>query len=759
MKNFLKKFGVVLAGFLAFASIASATILTVPQGGTGVGTITGIVKGNGTSAFSPITIGSGLNLTGSTLSATGITPSLTATQIPYGSPSNLMTSNGNSTTDGSTNLNFTRSIGSGQVGGFYLGNNILGLGVPGFTLQGYDGSTSHDGIFEGVGINGPSIHGVVVGSYDPTFTSPIAFSSTDIVGGSGQYFLGLTDGNSLGDFLGFQGDLTNGWAFQGVDNSGSTSVLKVQNKSNDNLFQVFDDGTVKINDAYSLPTANAASAGETIINDGSGGSAWGSPIDGITLTGAGTSGSPYVVANPLAAGGAALIGETSGVISNPPGIGSDEETFLGAGAGAGASIDANVFLGYSAGQSASAASDSVFIGRQAGQSATGGSNSIFIGDQAGASDTATGNDILIGSGTSDGGFADSIALGVNATNTAANQFMIGSAGGAGITQITASAYPSTRDDTGSFTPANFIYTDSDGNFLSSPVSALGGQPLGQIAFGTGTGLTSGSYLKLFDSGGGSKAFAFDGPVNGNDFEMNDTSGADQLNTSSFFAVGASSGGQIFQVIRNSGNPIVQLGDLSNVGNSTVLVLDDSSQTLDFNKPNFSINGLNYVWPSSNGIGGRALINDGSGGLTWAATPFSSIGSLPSTIAGYGILDGVSIPADNDLTGQTTAVSSIAAIASTPSDETYQVSGYVTITAVTLDVIQLQVTYVDETSTTRTQVFFPQGVTSANLATTGAFTFPTMNIRAKMGTTVTVKTVLTTGTGSISYDVGATITQL
>lgn len=58
-------------------SIALAAF-TVPQGGTGVGTITGIIQGNGTSPFSAITVGSGLNFSGGTLSATGSGGSVTS---------------------------------------------------------------------------------------------------------------------------------------------------------------------------------------------------------------------------------------------------------------------------------------------------------------------------------------------------------------------------------------------------------------------------------------------------------------------------------------------------------------------------------------------------------------------------------------------------------------------------------------------------------------------------------------------------------
>jgi hypothetical protein len=118
-----------------------------------------------------------------------------------------------------------------------------------------------------------------------------------------------------------------------------------------------------------------------------------------------------------------------------------------------------------------------------------------------------------------------------------------------------------------------------------------------------------------------------------------------------------------------------------------------------------------------------------------------------------------IVASADLTAQTTAstITSYAAPGS-GSFNTYRVGGYLTVTAVSLDVIQLQVSYTDETSTSRTQSFFVQGATTG-ISATGANGYSPMDIRVKQGTTITVSTVLTTGTGSITYDAGSSITQL
>jgi hypothetical protein len=118
-----------------------------------------------------------------------------------------------------------------------------------------------------------------------------------------------------------------------------------------------------------------------------------------------------------------------------------------------------------------------------------------------------------------------------------------------------------------------------------------------------------------------------------------------------------------------------------------------------------------------------------------------------------------VVAAGDLTGQTGAVAGVTSFTSPASNGTYRVGGYVTITAIAVDALNLQVSYTDETSVVRTQTFFMQGLTSANLATVGAFTFPTMDIRVKASTTITILTTLAIGGGTLTYDVGGTIEQL
>lgn len=115
---------------------------------------------------------------------------------------------------------------------------------------------------------------------------------------------------------------------------------------------------------------------------------------------------------------------------------------------------------------------------------------------------------------------------------------------------------------------------------------------------------------------------------------------------------------------------------------------------------------------------------------------------------------------NDLLAQTAAVANV----TTPytvgaSTGTFRIGGYVNITAVTLDVIQFQCAFTDENNASQTLVFYPMGATAAGLSTTGFNALSDATIRCKNGTTITIKTVLTTGTGSIAYDVGCQVQQL
>lgn len=139
-----------------------------------------------------------------------------------------------------------------------------------------------------------------------------------------------------------------------------------------------------------------------------------------------------------------------------------------------------------------------------------------------------------------------------------------------------------------------------------------------------------------------------------------------------------------------------------------------------------------------------LLTDGQKVTTYVAIATAGLGVSP-------------IYAVNDVTGKNAAFT---LITFTPAaNGTFRVGGYVTITAVATDVLQLQVAYTDETNTARTIALFPIGVTSASLSTTGVYLFPDVMIRAKAAVAITLAVALTIGAGSVTYDAGGMISQI
>jgi hypothetical protein len=172
--------------------------------------------------------------------------------------------------------------------------------------------------------------------------------------------------------------------------------------------------------------------------------------------------------------------------------------------------------------------------------------------------------------------------------------------------------------------------------------------------------------------------------------------------------------------------------------------------------NLSVAGSAYIGGNLTATGTvsiQAGLKDSSGSLGSSGQLLNSTGSATQWINNPSAITGTSA----NLTGLTTA--STITTYTPASDATLIVGGYITVTSVATDIAQYQVTYTDETSTSRTQTFFVQGATSANIASGGAFDFPPMTIRAKSGSTVTLQVILTVGTGSITYDAGGWVQKL
>lgn len=126
-------------------------------------------------------------------------------------------------------------------------------------------------------------------------------------------------------------------------------------------------------------------------------------------------------------------------------------------------------------------------------------------------------------------------------------------------------------------------------------------------------------------------------------------------------------------------------------------------------------------------------------------------ALPATFA--------KIVATGNLLAQSATVASVATY-TTPNDSTvhsFRVGGYTSITAISAGTLTITATFTDQNGTSRSVTYFPMGLTSAGLTSTGFTAFEPINIRCNPNTAITF--VATFAGVSITYDVGATIESL
>ncbi len=151
---------------------------------------------------------------------------------------------------------------------------------------------------------------------------------------------------------------------------------------------------------------------------------------------------------------------------------------------------------------------------------------------------------------------------------------------------------------------------------------------------------------------------------------------------------------------------------------------------------------------------KILISDGTNSFN--LLPPSMTGSrtitFPDNTGTVALLSDIKplLQSSADLTAQS-AAGNITTFTVGASTATFDISSYINVTAVSVDVIQVQITYTDENSTSQT-------ASLSNISAIGNSTYSPVTIRAKNGTVITVKTNLTTGAGSITFDAGARITQ-
>ena len=112
---------------------------------------------------------------------------------------------------------------------------------------------------------------------------------------------------------------------------------------------------------------------------------------------------------------------------------------------------------------------------------------------------------------------------------------------------------------------------------------------------------------------------------------------------------------------------------------------------------------------------------------------------------------------NDITAQT-AAATITSVVSASTATTYLIGGYVNVTSVTSDTLNLVVTYTDENSNAVTQSFYLMPSLSAGMGAVGNYSFAPFCIHTKAATAITLKTMLPASQGSITYDAGGFISQ-
>lgn len=381
-------------------------------------------------------------------------------------------------------------------------------------------------------------------------------------------------------------------------------------------------------------------------------------------------------------------------------------------------------------------------GTGAGASLTTGTNNILLGQNAGNLLTNTSGNIFLGQAGVDAMGTDNVGLGQStlSISTGANNFAVNFGAGNGLT-------------TGN---EDFLAGYQAGTSIGSGSNDV---CIGHEACMNGTG---GNGIIAISDRAGQNATGDNDQFLGSIAGRNVTTGQYDI------LQGYNSGQTLI-----TGNNDVLLGisadvAASNTSGAVALGFGAIAATNEFaiadTITNWKFQGDSYTLPTAFPVSnGMSLTSTTAGVMTWAfpSVAWSSITGTPTTIAGYGITDAQSKATSGDLLAQTGAVSSIATLTS-PNDgvkHTYSLGAYLNITAVTLDVVQEQVTYTDENGTSQTENFFPSGLTSGGVGTVGNFPMQTMNVRVNPNTAITIKSILTTGTGSIAYDVGGTIQLL
>lgn len=214
---------------------------------------------------------------------------------------------------------------------------------------------------------------------------------------------------------------------------------------------------------------------------------------------------------------------------------------------------------------------------------------------------------------------------------------------------------------------------------------------------------------------------------------------------------------VFGQSKTSANTLILGGgQTGSVAASTVSIFTGAGNNTDTGTARLTVDSSGNVLLSSL-TASKVVFTDSLKNLT-----STGIGTSVQFIKGDGSLDSNTYqvsPTTADLTAQSAAVASVVT-ATSPNDgnaHQYSIGGYLVITAISAGTVTFQLTYTDETATSRTANLFPMGLTSASLTATGAFQFPNTTIRVNPNTAITL---VTTFAGvSVTYDVGGFIQKI
>lgn len=448
------------------------------------------------------------------------------------------------------------------------------------------------------------------------------------------------------------------------------------------------------------------------------------------------------------------------------GSGTVNVNFLGYQAGYSSNVTLSNFLGYQAGYSATNASNSNFLGNFAGKSATGASNCNFLGASAGLSASAvTFSNYLganAGSGATNASFSNFIGrmAGQNATN-ASNSTFLGPFTGDGATGASFSffaGYTVGRYTTYALTGSNNIMI---GTNITLPSASLSNSiNFGNVFYGTNTYSTT--------TGNPQTAAQINGHIAIN-HSTPDTSAVLDLTGYKYgflpprmtswwrksINTGVASGTKTNGSLYTSGtyNNVSLTGGSGTGAIATIGVSGGQITSVTITTAGINYQVGDVLSANTSDIGGT-----GSGftytitALQYAAkglSVYDSTINLPTVYTGN--RNWAKIPmtmASVDTAAQTTAIT-LTTLTSDVSNSTYDIGGYINPTAIATDVIQLQCTYTDQNSNSQT-------VSWSNISAVGNSAYSPVTIRVKGGTTITLKTNLSTGGGTITYDAGGYI---